>query len=334
MRRQLFVYLFLFFAVAVVSLELITQSVSAAYIPTEGDLIKISYDPAIYYVNNAGQRKLFVNGPTFWSWYSGTWNDQDIKIISQDDFDKLYVGENMAIRPGTNLIKFQNSNNIYAVRPGNKLCKTTTNYGDNWRDRLVTIQNSFESNYIMDTICRVDADTKLPNATIIQYNGSSQKFYIENGIKRLLTDNGFNLNKFQDKFVVKNVSQSMTFNNDISRPLDSKEFWINDDILDLEIGDFFYQLSDSSNTKANFIVDIMQENDLSQNIGIDLYIDGSLVSSIDRLAHKSEQYLITWDNPIIGDHICKIVIDSKDQVDESNENNNTKQYSCIVAKGQ
>ena len=318
----------------ITSLVLISQSALAVYTPAEGDLVKLSNDSAIYYVNGSGQRRLFVNAPTFWSWHSGTWSDQNIKTITQPDFDGLSAGENMAIRPGTNLIKFQNSDIMYAVTPGNKLCKATANYGDNWRDRLVTIQNSFESNYLNDDTCRVDVDTKLPNATILQYNGSNQKYYIEDGVKRLLTDNGFNLNKFQDKFVVKNVPQSMTFNSDVSRPLDDKEFWIKDNILDLEVGDFFYQSSDSFNTQANFIVEITQENDLSQNIGIDLYIDGSLVKSIDRLAHKAEQYSIIWDNPTIGEHVCKVVIDSKDQVDESNENNNTKQSNCIVTKGQ
>ncbi|NCN07158.1 hypothetical protein GW933_00530 [Candidatus Falkowbacteria bacterium] len=256
----------------ITSLVLISQSALAVYAPTEGDLVKLSYDSAIYYVNSAGERRLFVNAPTFWSWYSGSWSDQNIKTITQSEFDGLTVGKNMAVRPGTNLIKFQNSNNLYVVIPGNKLCKATTGYGDNWRDRLVTIQNSFENNYTVDINCHVDAGDKLPDGTVFRISSPGQLFYVENGKARIIQDtigdDAFIKNRFQHKFVVKNVPQSM-FEIDIQNTVANKEFWIDDidnnsDIFSEAYGSFSLYLQCLKNYDKTCLRDLAAKASLDE----------------------------------------------------------------------
>ena len=88
---------------------------SAAYTPTTGDLVKTASDSAVYYINASGERTLFVNAVTFWSWYSGDWSNitsgnetVSVQTISQEDFDNLAVDGHVTVRPGTKLIKFQN----------------------------------------------------------------------------------------------------------------------------------------------------------------------------------------------------------------------------------
>ena len=75
---------------------------TAAYSPSAGDKIKTANNPAVYYIDSEGKRHLFSNEVTYWTWYSGTWANQGIKTISQDDFDNLGIGNNVTV-PTTKL---------------------------------------------------------------------------------------------------------------------------------------------------------------------------------------------------------------------------------------
>ena len=127
-----------------------------------GDLIKITGDPAIYRIGSGGEKHLFVNGSTFWSYYTGNWsnirlNNQAvfIKTLSQAAFDSIGIGKNMLVKTGARLIRFQNSSRIYTVFEMGNLKIITDEmgsrwYGTKWKEKVVTIQNSFESNYTRD----------------------------------------------------------------------------------------------------------------------------------------------------------------------------------------
>lgn len=118
-----------------------------------GDLIKRADDSAVYYIDSVGRRHLFSNEVTYWTWYTGTWSEQGVKVISQDDFDTLDVGKNVTAKPGNKLIKFENSPKTYAVLLGGALSYITddsaaiTLYGDDWEDEVILIQNAFEVDY-------------------------------------------------------------------------------------------------------------------------------------------------------------------------------------------
>jgi len=187
-----------------------------------GRLIKVANDPAVYHVAIDGKRRLFVNSPTFWSWRTGTWADHLVEVVTQSEFDAIPVAKNVTVRPGSKLIQFKGSNIIYVVKAGDVLCPATFGFGDKWMERLVIIQNSFESDYTRDDSCAISADTLMyPDGSLIQYVNSSDIWYIENNAKRLVTSNVFSSNGFKDIDIVKDVPESVEYST--SEPLEAWE---------------------------------------------------------------------------------------------------------------
>lgn len=194
---------------------------SAAYSPMSGDLIKTSTDSAIYYIDASGKRNLFVNAVTFWTWYSGSWsalkmgNDSvTIKTISQEDFDALTAGTHAAVRPGTKLIKFQNSPKVYVVSTGNVLREVSDSvakalFGNDYATKkLITIQNGFETDYSKGAA--LASGDALPDGSLIKYTGSEDIYFIQDGEKRMVSSDAFIANGFMASSVV-TVSSSMSY---------------------------------------------------------------------------------------------------------------------------
>lgn len=188
-----------------------------------GKLIKLADSSAVYYLDQNQTRHLFSNQNIFFSWYDGNWSDQDIEIVSQYRFDSYSIGKNVTIRPGTKLMKFQNSGRIYAVSYPN-----TLHYADNdvliklypnYNEKLITMQNSFESDYVQGN--KLDGNV-YPDSTLIQYVDSDAIWYIENGQKRELTGDSFMANGFNDEYVIKSVGLSFYY--DVSTPVKNLSF--------------------------------------------------------------------------------------------------------------
>lgn len=197
---------------AFLAFSLLASGVSAAtYIPMSGDLIKTAKGKGIYIVDDDLKRHLFPNEATFWTWYVGSWKDQNVKVISQDDFEKLDYGKNVTVRPGTNLVRFENSRKIYAVTPGAILCEVRALYGYNWEARVVNIQESFEDNYIKDNSCVLISTGKLPSGTLIQYVKSKDVWYIDGDSKRKVSADGMSANNFRESSIIRDVPVSMTY---------------------------------------------------------------------------------------------------------------------------
>jgi hypothetical protein len=203
----------IFFTLAILAAVFYVLPAQAAYIPMSGDLIKTTSSPAVYIVDDNLKRHLFSNEATFWTWYSGGWANQNIKIVSQDDFDILDTGKNITARVGTNLIQFDNSNKVYAVTPGGVLCEVRALYGDDWLTRVIKIQASFETDYIKDNSCTIISTGKLPDASLIQYVNSSDIWYISGGQKRKVSADGFKANDLKQSSIIKNVPTTMTYGN-------------------------------------------------------------------------------------------------------------------------
>jgi hypothetical protein len=140
------------------------SQVSAAYTPIAGDIIKTPSNPAVYYIGTDTKRHLYVNEATFWTWHTGSWSKiqsegkvKSVKIISQEEFDTISSGTNITARPGSGLIKFENSPQLYQVTDHGKLTllpDTATAqqlFGTNWNSRVIAIQAGFEGNYTKNT---------------------------------------------------------------------------------------------------------------------------------------------------------------------------------------
>lgn len=202
--------LFLLFALAL-TLTVGGQSAQAEYTPMAGDLIKTTKSSAVYIVDDNLKRHLFPNSVTFWTWYSGSWADQKIRVVTQDEFDILDSGKNVIARPGVNLLMFDNSSKSYAETPGGVLCETRSLYGDNWLTRVINIQSSFETDYVKDSSCIITSNGKLPNGTLISYIKSADIYLIDGDKKRKVSPEGFKANGFKTTSIVTNVPVAMSY---------------------------------------------------------------------------------------------------------------------------
>jgi len=188
-----------------------TGSVAHAYTPAKGDLIKTKNNPAVYYISANGERHLFATESTYWSWNAGTWKNQNIKVISQADFDKISSGKNVTMRPGTNLIKFGSSQIVFVVVPDRKLCYAESGFGDTYTKRFTNVPVSFEADYGTSRTCTITTYRNLPNGSLFSYKGSKDVYLVDNGVKRKVTAKGMTANEFKYDFVVKDVDPSMTY---------------------------------------------------------------------------------------------------------------------------
>ncbi|HNP75087.1 MAG TPA: S8 family peptidase [bacterium] len=173
-----------------------------------GYLGKLATAPAVYFIDGRGERHLFSNEATYWSWHQGAWTDQDIKVISQAEFDSLAVGRNITVRPGTNLVRFENSPRVYAVGVNQVIYHLTEErarqlFGDNFGKRAVIIQNAFETDYRRASQW---TDSPYPSGSLISYINSDKVYYLEGQIKRLVTPESFVANNFNRNYVISDVS--------------------------------------------------------------------------------------------------------------------------------
>lgn len=206
-KKSIFLSLTAIFAVALFVYSGVASSVSAAYAPLNGDVIKIdSVDrPAVYYIQN-GKRYLFVNRVTYTTWASSVGDVSDkfttLRKISQADFDKIPVGGNLTIKPGSKLIKFDDSNIVYAVGLGAKLYKLsdeaakTALYGN---IAPVIIQSSFRANYYDNgnAVATLASNSQKPEGVsgLVDPVNGTYVAAIPNGFKAYVNNElGFSLN--------------------------------------------------------------------------------------------------------------------------------------------
>lgn len=178
-----------------------------------GYLAKLASGPAVYFVDGRGQRHLFSNEATYWSWHQGSWSKQDIKTISQDEFDSLEAGVNITVRPGTNLIRFENSPRVYAVGTERDVYYLDAEmaarlYGADYLSRTVVVQNAFETDY--DRMGQW-LNIFYPPATIIAVG--SDRYYIDGLTRRPVSEAIFTANKFDANYVIGDPDDSFNYQN-------------------------------------------------------------------------------------------------------------------------
>lgn len=226
MIKKIIGVLLLLAACVAVGFAVRTIYVYAAYTPQKGDLVKIPFATAIYYVDEDGSKHLFPTEPIFWTWYGGGWRNQKIIKISPGELEKLPAGDNIMSRPGTNLIKFDDDERIFAVSTDGRLCQVIENYGYRWPDRIIIIQSAFKKDYLNQPDCVINNTSRLPDTTIIQYTGSDVLYYLQDGKKRRITDKGFTANGFKFSSILKDVDPRMEYED--GPVLDQREARISD----------------------------------------------------------------------------------------------------------
>ena len=145
MKKLLTVFSIITFAFALMP----CLTVSAAYSPASGDLVKGS-SSAVYYVTTDGKRLAFPNEAAYFSWYA---DFSGVKMISDDDLAALPLAGLVTMRPGVEIVKTESSSKVYAVSHGGTLRWITTEaiaqtiFGADWINKIVTISDAFLTAY-------------------------------------------------------------------------------------------------------------------------------------------------------------------------------------------
>lgn len=187
-------------------LVLTNNYTQAATVIAPGDLFKMANNSGVYYYGADYKRHLFSNEVTFWSWHIGSWKDQNVRVITQDEFDALNVGNNITMKPGNSFIEFDNSEILYAVEPGGMLCKVNPAFANKQKIWKAVIQSSFQVDYKEAADCSLSDYTavdNMPVGSIFRYEDGIQTFYMSSdGLRPIDTADGWSSNGFKSNSVL------------------------------------------------------------------------------------------------------------------------------------
>lgn len=175
-------------------------SVASAATLMNGDLIKAS-GPAVYYYANS-KRYVFPNETTYRSWFA---DFSSVRTISDTELSAIMIGGNITMRAGTNLVKITTDPKVYAVTRGGVLRWVETEqvanalFGSNWARRVVDVPDAFFVNYSIGSSLNTAVH---PDGSLVMWAGSSDRYVVEGGMRRRVTDNGFTANGFQASHVI------------------------------------------------------------------------------------------------------------------------------------
>ncbi|MFH1142566.1 MAG: hypothetical protein V1695_02535, partial [Candidatus Uhrbacteria bacterium] len=132
---------------ALIGLAPIPQAQAAA---NAGDLIKCADYSSVYYLADDGERWVFPNEKTYFTWYT---DFDDVVNITCEELASYDIGEVVTYQPGTRLVKIQSVNKVYAVEPGGVLRWIVTQsqaenlYGTTWNTRIDDVPDGFWASY-------------------------------------------------------------------------------------------------------------------------------------------------------------------------------------------
>ncbi|MFZ5365213.1 MAG: Ig-like domain-containing protein [Patescibacteria group bacterium] len=176
-----------------------------------GDLVKTSDSSSVYVLGADSKRHAFPNEDVYFSWYA---DFSQVKVISSSVLASIPLGKNATMRPGTWLIKVKSLPNVYAVEPGGVIRWIENQglaeelYGSTWNEMIKDVSDAFWSNYTPNGSI---SEVIHPTGAVIQYNGQTAIYFIENGATRYLTADAFAAGGFRHMFTIKNVSGSISY---------------------------------------------------------------------------------------------------------------------------
>jgi hypothetical protein len=176
-----------------------------------GTLVKRADMSSVYFIDQDNRRHAFPNGTVYLSWFTDFSN---VKTISAETLAQIPLGTNVFVRPGTYLVKIQSDPKVYAVEPYGVLRWVSTEaianslYGPDWNKKIIDVDPTFFMNYQVGS----DITTAThPTGSVIQYAGTTALYYIDNGASRLIAPGIFGQDLFQNKFVLSNISSSISY---------------------------------------------------------------------------------------------------------------------------
>ncbi len=166
----------------------------------DGDLVT-NTDSIIYEIGCDGTLHIVPNEATYKTWWTSYENVSFVEgsFIAQNGF-----GDNVTIRPGTNLVKQASSPKVYAVEPGGILrwipdeATAETLYGPRWNTIILDIPDTIFSDY---TVGDDLGNTAYP-AGILGYNSDGQVVYLDSDTYYTTPGDILSYMRFQSKFLV------------------------------------------------------------------------------------------------------------------------------------
>lgn len=175
---------------------LVVAPVKAA--ASAGDLIKMDGNAAVYYLGSDSKRYVFPNPAVYFSWYS---DFSGVVTVSSTELQSYGLGGNVAVRPGTTLVKITTDPSVYAVEPNGVLRKIQTEaqaaslYGSNWNKRIVDVPDYLFTNY---TIGSPLPSGQYPVGSLIKMHSESAVYYFDGtNYRQIANESAFNANWFK-----------------------------------------------------------------------------------------------------------------------------------------
>lgn len=145
--------------------------------PMSGSIVKGKGLSTLYHLGEDGQRYVFPNDKTFFSWFD---DFTGIQEIDMEDLQDYPLGGNVRYKPGALLVKIQTDPKVYAVGKNGTLRWVKTEqlarklYGANWNMLIDDVPDAFFVNYKKgDAIENEDdfePDVEESETTAINYN--------------------------------------------------------------------------------------------------------------------------------------------------------------------
>jgi len=171
-----------------------------------GDIIRTPDRSAVYFVDEDNRRHVFPTLTVYASWYGEDFTN--VKIIPTEIMAEIALGSNVTIRSGTHLIKVETDRSVYAVEEFGVIrlirCEEDAIdlFGDNWAKRVRDISPVFFPDYVLGDPLPSGYH---PSGSVITYEGSVTRYYIDGSRTHQITGSVFADNLFQDEFVVPEV---------------------------------------------------------------------------------------------------------------------------------
>ncbi|MCR4278883.1 MAG: hypothetical protein NUV81_03195 [bacterium] len=137
------------FLTVLVFVSLFGVSAKSAEAAVTNRIIKGS-GPALYWIDSTGERSVFPNVATYYTWFP---TFDNILTLKDAELTGYQLTGTVTYRPGAKLVKFADSSKVYAVARYGVLRHVTSEsvatglYGSNWKSWVHDIPRSLESSY-------------------------------------------------------------------------------------------------------------------------------------------------------------------------------------------
>ena len=144
--------------------------------PNVGDLVKLMCPSnangdhpckSVYYIGDDGKRHPFLNETVYYSWY---YDFDDVKFVTSSVMADIALGETVLYQPGSVLVKFPTSPEIYAIGSKSELrayeseSLVEKDYGSKWKSKIVSVSEQQFSIFKIGS--KIDSDSDFNPSSI------------------------------------------------------------------------------------------------------------------------------------------------------------------------